>query len=55
MAEGSWKPIQANRGGPHITSLFFADDLTLFGEANVVQARVMKSWLDHFCVASVNI
>ena len=41
--KGDWKPIRACRGGPPIASLFFADDLILFGEASLSQARTIKN------------
>jgi len=50
-SNGGWKPIYASRGGPPITSLFFADDLILFGVATMKQARIMKCCLDKFCTA----
>ena len=52
VRNGHWKPVKASRGGPPIASLFFADDLILFGEASVSQARVIKECLDTFCQAS---
>jgi len=52
VERGDWKPVKASRGGPPIASLFFADDLILFGEASLSQARVIKDCLDTFCKAS---
>lgn len=34
--------------------LFFADDLFLFGRANVSQAKVIRSVLDRFCFSSAS-
>jgi len=52
VEKGDWKPIIASRGGPSVASLFFADDLILFGEASLAQARTIKNCLDTFCKAS---
>ncbi|XP_019167321.1 PREDICTED: uncharacterized protein LOC109163057 [Ipomoea nil] len=49
---GHWKGIKLSRQGPHITHLFFADDLVLFGEATEQQALEMKTCLDTFCKCS---
>ena len=46
---GRWKPIQLSRTGPHLSHLFFANDLVLFVEAFVDQARIIKHCLDRFC------
>ena len=37
---GAWKPIRASRNGPLLSNLFFADDIILFAEASVEQARI---------------
>ncbi|KAI5349115.1 hypothetical protein L3X38_002002 [Prunus dulcis] len=47
-----WKPVKTSQSGPAVSHLFFADDLVLFAEASIKQARVMKSCLDLFCQAS---
>lgn len=49
---GHWKPIQASHSGPHISHLFFADDLILFSEASSTQATVMKGVMNLFCSLS---
>lgn len=49
---GSWLPIRASRNGPCISNLALADDIILFCETYVDQAKVMKSCLDMFCAAS---
>jgi len=51
VIRGTWKPAVASRGGPPLSWLFLADDLLLFGEATVEQARVIKQCLDMFCAA----
>ena len=48
----NWKPIQLSLNGPHLSHLFFADDLVLFAEASIEQARIIKECLDLFCKAS---
>jgi len=52
VEKGDWKPIVASRGGPSVASLFFADDLILFGEASLAQAKIIKDCLATFCKAS---
>jgi len=52
VERGDWKPVTASCGGPPIASLFFVDDLILFGETSLSQARVIKECLDIFCQAS---
>ena len=52
ISRGSWKPATSSRGVPPLSRLFFTDDLLLFGEATVEQARVIKQCLDMFCAAS---
>ncbi|KAL6141498.1 hypothetical protein ACLB2K_059786 [Fragaria x ananassa] len=49
---GHWKPIQSSQSGPHISHLFFADDLILFSEASSTQAIVMKEVMNLFCSLS---
>ena len=43
---------QSESDRTNITNLLFADDMVLFGEASVAQARVIKKILDDFCAAS---
>lgn len=44
--------MQASRGGPFVSHVFFADDLLLFGEASERQAIVMENVLRTFCQLS---
>ena len=48
----AWKRIQCSRKGPLLSSLFFADDIVLFAEATVQQARIIKDCLQRFDLAS---
>lgn len=43
-----WRPIRLSRAGMHVSHLFFADDLLLFGEASYSQARLMEHVLRDF-------
>ncbi|BBH04509.1 transposable element gene [Prunus dulcis] len=52
ISSGTWKPVMVARNGPAISHLFFADDLILFREASIHQAKLMKHCLDLFCGAS---
>jgi len=49
---GARNLVTASRGGPPISRLFFDDNLLLFGEATLKQARAIKQCLDMFCAAS---
>jgi len=49
---GDWKPIKYSLHGPVLPNLFLADDIVLFTEASVQQARVIKKCLDIFYHAS---
>lgn len=44
-----WKPFRASQSGPAISYLFFADDLVLFAEASISQAKILKWCMDEFC------
>ncbi|CAL2255075.1 unnamed protein product [Prunus armeniaca] len=52
IQDRAWKSVQICQAGPHISHLFFADDLILFGEATIDQAWLMKQCLDDFCQLS---
>jgi len=47
-----WIPVQVCRGGPKISSLFFADDVVRFAKATREQALLVRACLDRFCQAS---
>ncbi|KAK3212320.1 hypothetical protein Dsin_017026 [Dipteronia sinensis] len=46
---GMWKCVKTSRRSLEISHLFFADDLILFGQATVFQAKIMKEYIDIFC------
>ncbi|KAA3471573.1 LINE-1 reverse transcriptase isogeny [Gossypium australe] len=52
MRTGRWHPIRLSRSGPDISHLFFADDLVIFGKAEMGQAQVLKDILRRFCELS---
>lgn len=52
IQKGSWKPIALNKGGPNLFHLFFTNDLIIFAEANIAQARVINDILTKFCDCS---
>lgn len=52
IAAKEWKPISVSRGGPKLSHICFADDLILFAEASISQIRVIRKFLERFCVAS---
>lgn len=45
----NWVPIFLSRLGPTLSHLFFADDLVIFGKADLEQAKLIKAILDKFC------
>ncbi|KAH1056860.1 hypothetical protein J1N35_034925 [Gossypium stocksii] len=49
---GNWNPIQLSRNGPVVSHLFFADDLIIFGKAQLAQARLLGFILHQFCETS---
>lgn len=52
IIEGAWAPIRTSHNGPNLSNLFFADDIMLFSEANLEQAKNMQRCLQKFCKAS---
>lgn len=44
-----WNLVKASRGGLAFLHLFFADDLVLFGKADMKNCQSMKDALDVFC------
>lgn len=49
ISNGKWKPIQLSPDGPHISYLFFSDDLVIFSRADLVHGRPIKDILANFC------
>ncbi|KAH1074241.1 hypothetical protein J1N35_026569 [Gossypium stocksii] len=49
ISAGRWHLIQLSRSGPSLSHLFFADDLVIFGKAEMDQAIVLKDILQRFC------
>ncbi|KAA3460126.1 reverse transcriptase [Gossypium australe] len=49
MGKGRWQPIRLARSGPDLSHLFFADDLVIFGKAEMSQAQTLKDILRRFC------
>ncbi|KAK4257184.1 hypothetical protein QN277_006806 [Acacia crassicarpa] len=47
-----WKPFSFKRSGPHISHLFFADDLILFTEASPNQMEEVRRVMKNFCETS---
>ena len=52
VANEEWKLVFVSKNGPHLSNLFFTDDLILFGEASSAQASVINGCLNRFCEAS---
>lgn len=48
MERKEWKASRVSQVGVRIFHLFFVDDLLLFGEASVLQAKVIKNILEAF-------
>lgn len=49
VEEGSWIGLKAGRNGPIISHMMFADDLLLFGQANMEQMRRVLHVLEQIC------
>ncbi|XP_042023782.1 uncharacterized protein LOC121771052 [Salvia splendens] len=52
IRKGVWKPFKFCKNGPILTHLFFADDLLLFGEAELMTAESILHVLEDFCDSS---
>lgn len=50
--EGSWKGIKISKDSDELTHLFFADDLLIFGKANISNSKAIMEVLNEFCVLS---
>ena len=48
----TWKPIKASRSSLTFSHLFFADDLMLFGQANLENSEAIDEVLTTFCLLS---
>jgi len=51
--QGNWEPIRMSSMSPHLSHLFFADDVLLFTKAKKSQIRFIKDLFDRFSKASV--
>lgn len=49
VVDGKWKSVTLGSGGPSLSHLLFANDLVLFGEATLENAKVMHEIIDEFC------
>lgn len=49
VEEGYWKSVSLNRRGPKLSYLCFADDITLFSQAEVAQDTILKQCLQTLC------
>ncbi|KAH1107013.1 hypothetical protein J1N35_010781 [Gossypium stocksii] len=52
ISTGRWHLIRLFRVGPALFHLFFADDLVLFGKADMDQVLLFKRILNYFCEIS---
>lgn len=52
VSNNHWCPIQIARKGHKISHLAFANDLILFAEASLEQARIIQMILHNFCTSS---
>ena len=46
---GDWKPFQMCKNGPPLPHVFFADDLLLFGQADMATTETIMNVLEDFC------
>ena len=49
---GKWKPIKLSKKAPHLSHLFFPNDLLLVAEAFEDQMTIIMECLDLFCASS---
>ncbi|KAA3481485.1 Retrovirus-related Pol polyprotein LINE-1 [Gossypium australe] len=49
ITAGRWHQIRLSRASQFLSHLFFADDLVIFGKAEMDQAILLKEILKHFC------
>lgn len=49
---GDWKGIKISRNTDALTHLFFADDLVLFGQANISNCKAIMEVMNEFCMLS---
>jgi hypothetical protein len=49
---GNINGLKIFRNNPAINHLLFADDLLIFGKANLKEASSIKSWLEKYCLWS---
>ncbi|KAK5831683.1 hypothetical protein PVK06_015481 [Gossypium arboreum] len=47
-----WSPVRLSRTGPNLSHLFFADDLVIFSQADLVHSGLLKDFLNNFCELS---
>lgn len=48
----NWDSITISNKGPHLSHLFFVDDLTLTSKVNMKSCTTIKNTLDFFCTHS---
>lgn len=54
-SRGEIHEIKISRESPHISSLMFADNLTIFCRVNIVESYVVLNCLDKFSLCSVQL
>lgn len=45
----TWNPIVPCRGGPHLSHMFFTDDLIMFSKANPQEVKHVMHVINRFC------
>lgn len=48
VSKGRWRGVKLSQSSIAISHMFFADDLILFGEASIAQAKTMASIMEDF-------